>query len=138
MTIDHERKKRVVDLLRHYRLDAFICSSVSEVLLLTRYSPAMAGSVAPFTSDGYVRVIPPEDELDLAENTTEATSISFKPGKPDKITNLSRALASPLHLLAEHLGLAKTTIAGPMQQGRQPATYAGSAIFWSFLLELPF
>lgn len=136
MAIDDERKKRVIDALTRARLDAVICCSASEVLLLTGYWPVMAASVAVFTAEGKVEVVLPEDELDLAQKTSAAVTIPYKPTELDRLTNPVRALARPLGTLTGKLGLARARIGVRLQQGLQPASYVVSNIFRSSLIDL--
>lgn len=69
--IDAARKKRVVEVMKEHHLDAVICGSASEILLLTGYWPVMGTSVAIFTAEGDIQVALPEDEVELAEKSSE-------------------------------------------------------------------
>jgi len=79
MAIDSERYSRTVAALADSPYEAVICSSATEVLLLTGYWPVMAASIVMFTAGGDVRVIVPEDEVELAEKTSSAQIIPYKP-----------------------------------------------------------
>jgi Xaa-Pro aminopeptidase len=104
------------------RFDLLICTGPSEVLLLTGYWPIMAATVAIFTRDGDVKIIVPEDELDLAQKTSAAEIFPYQPASLD-------TLASPLHQLRAPLASALGKISSSarigvqLAQGMQPAPY---------------
>lgn len=134
--LDPERKRRVVEGMKEHNLDAFICSSASEVLLLTGYWPVMGISVAVFTAEGSVQLILPADEVELAGKSSEASLTPYKPAELVKITTPIEALAAPLASITSRLGLSKATIAMQVGQGMQPASYVSSSVFRSSLLNL--
>jgi hypothetical protein len=78
MAIDPERHLRTVGLVSASRHDVLICSSATEVLLLPGYWPVMAQSVAMFSSYGDVKVIVPEDELELGGKTSATEIIPYE------------------------------------------------------------
>lgn len=136
MAHDVERKSRVIAALKDARIDAVICNSASEVLLLTGYWPVMGASVAVFTAAGEVHVILPEDEVDLAEKTSAAMLATYQPVELAQIQDPAQALAGPLRSLTTQLGLSKATVGVLLHQGMQPATYAVSTVFRSSLTDL--
>lgn len=136
MAHDIERKSQIIAALRDARLDAVICNSASEVLLLTGYWPVMGASIAVFTAAGEVHVILPEDEVDLAQNTSQAGLTPYQPVELCRIQDPIQALAVPLRTLTTQFGLAKATIGVLLRQGMQPATYAVSTVFRSSLTDL--
>jgi Xaa-Pro aminopeptidase len=136
MAVDPERHARIIAALANSTLDAVVSSSATEVLLLTGYWPVMAASLAIFAASGEVYAIVPEDEVDLAENTTGATLVPYKPGDLEQLANPIRALSSPLSSVMKSLGLSSATIGVEFRQGMQPASYAASTTFHGSLLEL--
>lgn len=96
----------------------------------------MAASVAIFTADGEAQVILPEDEIELAEKTSDATLIPCKPGALAELTTPIQALANPLRSLTGRLGLSNGTIGIQNDQGMQPSSYATSTRFHSSLTDL--
>jgi Xaa-Pro aminopeptidase len=114
--------------------DVLICSEASEVLLLSGYWPVMGASVAVFHASGEVKVVLPEDEVELAQKTSDAELIAYKPAG-------MHTLESPLTLLSEKLrfatkDLGTASVGMPMKEGMQPSTYAVSSQFRSSLLRL--
>lgn len=108
MAIDPERQKRTMATLAASRHDAVICWAPTEVLLLTGYWPVMGSSLAIFTASGEVKVIVPEDEVELAEKTSSAEIVPYKPAG-------LHTLASPLQLLKEPLGCVVKDLSQPRE-----------------------
>jgi Xaa-Pro aminopeptidase len=134
MAIDVERRERLVEAIKSSALDAILCSSPSEVLLLTGYWPVMGASIAILHATGEVKVVLPEDEVEIAEKTSDALRIPYKPAG-------LHTLESPLAQLAEKLrsatkDLTHARIGMLMKEGMQPASYAVMSQFRSSLLEL--
>ena len=93
----------------------------------------MAASVVAFTSEGRVSVIVPEDEVELAEKTSSAEIIPYKPNSLELLATPPESLREPLRLLVEALGLQHANIGLQMTQGMQPASYAVANEFRSSL-----
>lgn len=134
MAPDAERRSRTVHALDNSLYDAIICGGASEVLLLTGYWPVMGASVAIATVKGDLKVIVPEDEIELAQKTSAAEIIPYTPAG-------LHTLQSPIQLLKERLrsateGLSRTTIGLQLTQGMQPSSYAVSNQYRSSLPEL--
>jgi len=136
MAVDQERHARIVESLAVSPFDAVVCGSAPEVLLLTGYWPVMSASVAVFTSDGEVKVIVPEDEVELAEKTTEADIIPYKPAGLHALHPTIQSLRAPLIGLLRQLGTNHTKIGLQLEQGVGPASYAVSTQFRSSLPKL--
>ena len=131
-----ERRSRIVASLVAAGLDAFLCSASTEVLLLTGYWPVMSSSIAIYTADGDVRLIVPEDEVELAEKTSSAKLIPYKPAGLDTLQSPLDLLRAPLILALGELNLRKAAVGLQLGEGEQPSTYAVSYQFRSSLLDL--
>lgn len=136
MAIDSERHARTVAALAGSGLDALICASATEVLLLTGYWPVMGASVAIFTADGEVRVIVPEDEAELVQKTSLAQCIPYKPAGLHTLESPLALLRQPLASMLQQLGLGHGRVGLQLKQGVQPASYAVSTEFRSSLVDL--
>ena len=136
MAIDPERHMRIMHLLSDSDYDVLICSSPTEVLLLTGYWSVMAQSVAVFSSDGCVKVILPEDEAELAEKTSAAEIISYKPAGLHNLESPVSGLKEPLRCALKNLSTSKARVGIQLEFGLQPASYATSAVFRSSLSTL--
>ncbi len=136
MAIDSERHARTIASLTDSPFDAIICCSATEVLLLTGYWPVMGDSVAIFTSDGEVKVIVPQDEVELAEKTSSAQVIPYRPAGLHTLIDPLQLLKEPLHGAMNGLPLLHATIGLQLNLGVQPASYAVSTQFRAGLLDL--
>jgi Xaa-Pro aminopeptidase len=136
MAIDAERHKRTVAALAASLHDALICSSPTEVLLLTGYWPVMGSSIAIFTSSGDATVIVPEDEVELARKTSSAEVVPYKPAGLHTLESPLQLVKEPLRSVVTGLSLLKARIGIQLTQGVQPSSYAVSNQFRTSLLEL--
>lgn len=136
MAIDAERHSRIVAMMREERLDALICSSPTEVLLLSGYWPVVGTSVAIFTAEGEVNVLVPSDEHEIAAKSSGAVFTTFNPCELDRLTTPQTAIAQPLTSLCALLSLAHARIGMERNQGIQPASYAVTASYRSALVDI--
>lgn len=136
MTEARERRSRIIAALINSKLDALLCSSSTEVLLLTGYWPVMSASIAIHTADGDVRLIVPEDEMELAKKTSSAKLISYKPAGLNTLQSPMDLLRASLTEALADLGFEKARLGLQMSEGVQPSSYAMSYQFRSSLLEL--
>ena len=134
--IDVERKRRVVEAMKQLPLDAFICGSASEILLITGYWPVIGPSVAIFTVEGDIHLVLPEDEVELARASSEASLAPYKPSELSTIIKPIEALSCPLRRVTARLALFKASIGMQIHQGMQPASYASNSVFRSCLVDL--
>jgi len=136
MAIDPERHSRILAMMREEKLDALVCSSPTEVLLLTGYWPVIGTSVAIFTREGEVHVLVPSDEREIAEKSSSAVLTAFSPGELYALTTPQTAIAEPLTSLCTQISLTAATIGMEREQGLQPASYAVTASYRSALADI--
>jgi Xaa-Pro dipeptidase len=136
MAIDPERHARILAMMREEKLDALICSSPTEVLLLTGYWPVMGTSVAMFTAEGEVHLLVPADEHEIAEKSSDAVLTVFRPGELYSLSTPQTAIVEPLTSLCAQLSLTAATIGMEREQGLQPASYAITASYRSALVDI--
>jgi Xaa-Pro aminopeptidase len=134
--IDTERQKRVITTLRERHLDAVICGSATEVLLLSGYWPVMGASIAIFTAQGELLVVLPEDEIELAGKSSQATLTPYKPADLARLITPVEAITDPLRSIILRLGLRRATIGIQVEPGMQPASYASCTDFRPALFKL--
>ncbi len=125
----------VVDLLASPH-DALLCSSATEVLLLSGYWPVMSASVALFSSDGEVKVVLPEDEMELARHTSSAELIPYKPAGLHTLKSPIDCLREPLQNALSSMGLKHAAIGLQLHHSVQPSSYAVSNEFRTALPSL--
>ncbi len=96
----------------------------------------MGASVAILTAEGDAYVVLPEDEVELAKQTSRASLIPYKPSGLTALSTPIQSLSNPLQLLTSRLGLCRAAIGIQIDQGMQPASYASCTEFRSSLVEL--
>ncbi len=136
MSGSSERRSRIEFALADSKLDALLCSSSTEVLLLTGYWPVMSSSIAIFARGGDVRLIVPEDEVELAQKASSVTLIPYKPAGLKTLDPPLELLRKPLAQTLHEMGLERSTIGLQLGEGVQPSSYAVSYEFRSSLLKL--
>ena len=136
MASDPERHKRTVAALEASVFDALICSSPTEVLLLTGYWPVMGSSLAVITASGDAKLIVPEDEVELAEKTSACEVVPYKPAGLHSLASPLQMLKQPLRSVVSSLSLKTARIGLQLTQGVQPSSYAVCNEFRASLLEM--
>ena len=121
---DPERIRRLCEAMTEAGLEALVCTSSSDVLLLTGYWPVFGTSVAVLRADGALHAIVPEDEVELAEGSSDAELTTYEPEMLAKLTGPVAQLRTPLGAVLKTLGLERTTLGMAVQLGVQPASYA--------------
>ena len=99
MARDPERNQIIRAALASTNLRALVCFSPENVLLLSGYWPVMGSSIAIFECNGRVTVVLPEDEMELAEATSDAELVSYRPVTLDSLRTPAEALVKPLKSL---------------------------------------
>src|SRR5665213_2428518 len=105
MAIDPERHSRIATMMREEKLGALICSSPTQVLLLTGYWPVIGTSVAIFTANGEVHVLLPVDEHEIAAKSSSAAVTEFSPACLNSLVTAQKAIEQPLVSLCAKLSL---------------------------------
>lgn len=123
MAVDPQRHAAILAALGDTGLDALVSLSPTEVLLVTGYWPVMGSSLAVFTRGGEVLAIVPEDELELAQATSNAQFIVYKPHSLDTLTPATEALVEPLKELARRIPTAASEVGLSLDEGMQTASY---------------
>jgi len=103
MARDRERHLRIYHALASTNLIGLVCFSPENILLLSGYWPVMGSSVAIVQRDGPVNVLLPEDEMELAEATSDAELVSYKPATLETLRTPAEALVLPLTSLSRQL-----------------------------------
>jgi Xaa-Pro aminopeptidase len=129
MAKDPERNQSIRDTLASTNLLGLVCFSPVNVLLLCGYWPVMGSSVAIFERDGRVTVLLPEDEMELAEATSDAELVSYRPATLDALRTPAEALVSPLTSLSRQLKFGDGQIGIEWQDGSQANPYPSTHHF---------
>jgi Xaa-Pro aminopeptidase len=102
---DTQRRRLIVTAMKSVGIDVLACFSPTDVLLLSGYWPVMGKSIAFLKCDGTLAVVLPEDEVELAEATSDAHLIPYKPDTLKDLRPLSESLKKPGQELASHIKL---------------------------------
>jgi Xaa-Pro aminopeptidase len=129
MAKDPERNQSIRDALALTNLLGLACFSPENILLLSGYWPVMGSSVAVFQRDGRVTVLLPEDEMELAEATSDAELASYKPATLDALQTPAEALVLPLTSLSRQLRFGDGQIGTERQDGNQANPYPSTHHF---------
>jgi Xaa-Pro aminopeptidase len=133
---DADRRESIQAALGKSPMDALICCTPTSVLLLTGYWPVMGNSVAVFTKDGEVSVVLPEDEAELAEKTSTAKIVAYKPAKLEELVSPIDELCKPLRGVLTDASIHGKNVGIELKEGMQPSSYAASVDFHTSLHEL--
>jgi len=129
MAVDEQRQRAIREALKESGLDAVVCSSPTEVLVLTGYWPVMGLSLAVFTREGEVCCIVPQDELEIAQATSSAKLVAYKSGSLDQLGGPSEALLPPLRKLVDSLLRRAERIGTSLHDETQAASYQSNHHF---------
>jgi Xaa-Pro aminopeptidase len=129
MAKDPKRNHSIRDRLASTNLRGLVCFSPMNVLLLTGYWPVMGSSVAIFVRDGRVAVLLPEDEMELAEATSDAELVSYRPATLDALQTPAEALLTPLQTMSRRMGLGDGQIGTEWQDDSEPSPYISTHQF---------
>lgn len=140
MAKDVQRRNSVFEAMHADGLDALVCYSPSDILLVTGYWPVMGASLAFLTPGGEVQVILPKDEIELAEATTAARLIPYQPETLERLTVPAVALVEPVRQLAQRLHLGNPgsnfKIGLHLEDGMQAVPYQSVNLFRESILTL--
>ncbi len=132
---DPERRARVQQALKEYRIDALVCALPANVVMLAGYWPVIGSSVAIATSDGELRLLVPKDEHELAEGHADGVTM-FQPHTLEHLGSAVEALREPLAKAGKKLKLGKAKIGYEAGAFSEPASYSSVHFFGSALREL--
>lgn len=136
MGVDRERRSRLVKAMRRHRLDALVCCTASDVLLLTGYWPVMANSLAVLTAEGGCVLVVPEDEGELAGQHTDDPKIGFAPETLTCLEPLFDSLREPLRHALKQVGVRQGCVGIRQQVTEQPSSYVVGSSFHQTLRNL--
>lgn len=133
MAADPERHTRNVEALVDAQLDAVVCGTADAVLVMSGYWPVMAASLAILTASGNLHLIVPEDEMELAQESSAARLISYKPAGLHTLESPLDILKNAVIPVLKELSSPGTRIGVQLSEDLQPATYVVGNQFRSAL-----
>lgn len=132
---DHDRIARIADALEQVNIDALVCALPSNVLLVSGYWPVTGRSIAVITRTGFVHVLAPDDEAELARGSWADVVETFSMGSLEELKTTIDVLRAPLTTVIRDLGQRSVVgyESGPIVE---PTSYVGMHLFGTAIYEL--
>ena len=124
-----ERVDRIRNALRENQWDLLICALPMNVLLLSGYWPVIGTGLAIASSDGWISLLVPEDEEDLAKRSWAAEIRTFKPGSLDALTTPAEAIRAPLREIIASFSTEPVRVGFEAHEISEPASYAALHLY---------
>jgi len=134
---DVARIKLIRDALEQSKMDALVCALPANVLLLSGYWPVIGTAIAVITKTGFVHVLAPEDEAELARTSWADVVETFSLGSLEEITTADAVLRAPLTRILKDIGSQRRITVG-CESGptMEPASYVGMHLFGTAIYRL--
>jgi Xaa-Pro aminopeptidase len=118
-------------------MDALVCALPTNVLLISGYWPVIGTSVAVITRTGFVHVLAPDDEAELAHGSWADVVETFSPGSLEEMKTAVDVLRAPLTKIVKDIARDGTIVVG-CESGPtvEPAPYVGMHLFGTAIYEL--
>src|ERR1043165_9525122 len=132
---DTERIRRITGALERANMDALVCALPANVLLVSGYWPVIGTSIAVITRSGFVHVLAPDDEAELARGSWADLVETFSMGSLKELTTAMDVLRGALTTVVRDLGrpIVVGCERGPIVE---PAPYVGMHLFGTAIYEL--
>jgi Xaa-Pro dipeptidase len=104
--------------------DLLVCSTPSNVLLLSGYWPAAGYSLAVATRDGRIVLVVPEDEDELAERSWADEVATYCPASLDRLMTVEEPVFEMFADVKPNLGIAADRIGFEQAEAYEPADHA--------------
>src|SRR5690242_10036417 len=128
---------RICEALERSRIDALVCALPTNVLLVSGYWPVIGTSIAVIARNGFVHLLAPEDEADLAQESWADVVETFSIGSLEEMKTAIEVLKAPLTRILQELGGRHATVVGcEMGPVVEPAPYVGMHLFGTALYGL--
>jgi Xaa-Pro aminopeptidase len=131
---DQQRIESIKIAMKEAGLDALVCTLPANVLLLTGYWPVTGASVGIVTREGYVVIIAPEDERELAEQGWADELELIKPASLRESKSLAQITGSRLREVAKLVDRGDKV--GYEEASFEASTYAAMYIYSGAIREL--
>src|ERR1051325_6430218 len=127
---DVDRIELMTNALEQSKLDALVCALPTNVLLLSGYWPVIGTAIAVITKKGFVHVLAPEDEAELARAGGADVVETFSLGSLEEIKTAVDVLRAPLTRILRDIGSQRRIVVG-CESGPtvEPASYVGMHFF---------
>lgn len=135
LTRDADRINRITNALAQSNIDALVCALPANVLLISGYWPVIGTSIAVITRTGFVHVLAPDDEAELARGSWADVVQTFSFGSLDEIKTAIDVLRAPLANVVREIG-PRIVVGCETGPGVEPASYVGMHLFGTAIYEL--
>jgi Xaa-Pro aminopeptidase len=134
---DVERVERIRRALEESKIDALVCALPTNVLLLSGYWPVIGTAIAVITKTGFVHVLAPEDEAELARASWADVVETFSLGSLTEMMKAIDVLRAPLTTMLKEIGSQRRIHVG-CESGptMEPASYVGTHFFGTAIYRL--
>src|ERR1051325_5354944 len=134
---DVDRIELMTNALEQSKLDALVCALPTNVLLLSGYWPVIGTAIAVITKTGFVYVLAPEDEAELARAGWADVVETFSLGSLEEITTAVDVLRAPLTTMLKDIASQRRIHVGcESGPAMEPASYVGTHFFGTAIYRL--
>src|ERR1051325_4997976 len=134
---DVTRINRIRDELERSDMDALVCGLPTNVLLISGYWPVIGTSIAVITRTGFVHLLAPDDEEELAQASWADVVETVSLGSLAEIKTAVDVLRAPLTKIIKEIGRERRIVVG-CESGPvvEPASYVGMHLFGTAICQL--
>jgi Xaa-Pro aminopeptidase len=134
---DDTRIARIVRALEQSNMDALVCTLPTNVLLISGYWPVIGTTIAVITKSGFVHVLAPEDEEELARTSWANVVETFSLGSLERLTTAVDVLRAPLTTILKDIGSQhRITVGCESGPTVEPVSYVGMHFFGTAIYRL--
>ncbi len=124
-------------MLEQSNMDALVCALPANVLLISGYWPVIGTSIAVITRTGFVHVLAPDDEAELARGSWADVVETISFGSLDEIKTAVDVLRAPLMKILSDIGRSGPIVVGcELGPTEVPVPYVGMHLFGTGIYEL--
>src|ERR1043165_9663397 len=112
---DADRINRIREALDRSNIDALVCALPTNVLLVSGYWPVIGPSIAVITRNGYIHLLAPADEAELARESGADVVETFSMGSLAEMKTALDVFRAPLTKIVQDIARG-----GPIVVGCEP------------------
>ena len=137
MTRDTDRINLITHALEQSNIDALVCGLPTNVLLISGYWPVIGTAVAVITRTGFVHVLAPDDEEELARASWADVVETLSLGSLAEMKTTVDVVRAPLTTIMRDIARQRRVVVG-CESGPivEPASYVGMHLFGTAIYQL--
>jgi Xaa-Pro aminopeptidase len=134
---DADRINRIREALDRSNIDALVCALPTNVLLVSGYWPVIGTSIAVITRNGFIHLLAPDDEAELARESGADVVETFSMGSLAEMKTALDVFRAPLTKIVQDIARGGPIVVG-CETGpvTEPAPYVGMHLFGTAIHEL--